>query len=48
MNFNYFIFRLDFGHKLYNPASSGTDRWIRPLKNVTKNMEMFFSIGYPF
>jgi len=48
MNFNYFIFRLDFGHKLYNPASSGTDRWIRPLKNITKNMEMFFSIGYPF
>ncbi|MBP1640078.1 MAG: hypothetical protein H6Q17_1661 [Bacteroidetes bacterium] len=48
MNFNYFIFRLDFGHKLYNPASSGTDRWIRPLRNIAKNMEMFFSIGYPF
>ncbi|MDP4202111.1 MAG: BamA/TamA family outer membrane protein [Bacteroidota bacterium] len=49
MNFNYFVLRFDFGYKLFNPASGGADnKWIRPMTNVKKNMNMFFAIGYPF
>ena len=48
LNFNYFIFRFDVGHKLYNPTDSGNSKWIEPLTNLGKNLAMFFSIGYPF
>lgn len=48
VNLNYFIFRLDVGHKLYNPGYESGERWIKPLSNITRNMTMFFNIGYPF
>jgi outer membrane protein assembly factor BamA len=48
LNFDYFIFRVDLGHKLYNPALAGIDGWIKPLSNPQKNMALFLAIGYPF
>jgi outer membrane protein assembly factor BamA len=48
LNLNYFVFRIDVGHKLYNPAYSGDNRWITPLSKMAKNVVPYFSIGYPF
>ena len=48
VNFNYFIFRLDLGHKLFNPAYTGKECWVSPLSNPGKNLALFFAIGYPF
>lgn len=48
VNFTYFIFRLDLGQKLFNPGYASGSRWVTPLSDVSKNMALFFSIGYPF
>ncbi|MDR2926999.1 MAG: BamA/TamA family outer membrane protein [Cytophagaceae bacterium] len=47
-DFKYFIFRLDPGIKLYDPASDAGKRW-RPFSNFGGNdMTFNFAIGYPF
>lgn len=45
-DFNYFLFRLDFGYKTYNPAREKGDRW---LKDVSFGKTVLnFGINYPF
>lgn len=45
-NFNYFIFRVDLGIKLRNPA---INKWITDYKSITHDdLGLSFAIGYPF
>lgn len=45
-DFNYFIFRLDFGYKVYNPAKEEDQRW---FKDVSFGKTVLnFGINYPF
>jgi outer membrane protein assembly factor BamA len=45
-DFDYFLFRLDLGWKIYNPALSGDQRW---FYNQDKNRPIFnIGINYPF
>lgn len=45
-DFNYFIFRLDFGYKMYNPAKIEGDRWFKDV-SLAKTV-LNFGINYPF
>ena len=45
-DFNYFVFRLDFGYKTYNPAKEKSERWFRDL-NFSRTV-LNFGINYPF
>ena len=45
-DFNYFVFRLDFGYKTYNPAKEQKERWLRDL-NFSRTV-LNFGINYPF
>jgi outer membrane protein assembly factor BamA len=45
-DFNYFIFRLDFGYKTYNPAKIESERWLKDL-NFSRTV-LNFGINYPF
>ena len=45
-DFNYFVFRLDFGYKVHNPARLEGDRW---FKDVSFGKTVLnFGINYPF
>ncbi len=44
LNFDYFIIRVDWGFKLYDPA--GTGRWVKPFSG--RDNALHFAIGYPF
>lgn len=46
LDFGFFLFRLDWGVKLYNPNWIDGHRWVRnlTLRNTTFN----FGVGYPF
>jgi outer membrane protein assembly factor BamA len=45
-DFNYFVFRLDFGYKTYNPAKIDSERWLRDV-NFSRTV-LNFGINYPF
>lgn len=45
-DFNYFVFRLDFGYKTYNPAKEQKERWLRDI-NFSRTV-LNFGINYPF
>lgn len=45
-DFNYFVFRVDGGFKLYNPALSRTERWRTPP--TKDDYAINLAIGYPF
>ena len=45
-DFNFFVFRLDFGYKTYNPARIQKNRWLRDI-NFSKTV-INFGINYPF
>lgn len=45
-DFNYFVFRLDFGYKTYNPAKEQNERWFRDI-NFSRTV-LNFGINYPF
>ncbi|ELI6454484.1 putative outer membrane lipoprotein [Flavobacterium psychrophilum] len=45
-DFKFFVFRLDFGFKTYNPAKLETERWFKEL-NLSKTV-VNFGINYPF
>ncbi len=45
-DFSFFIFRVDLGVKLYDPAKSRLERWRTPLN--TENYAFNLAIGYPF
>jgi outer membrane protein assembly factor BamA len=46
LNFSFFILRLDFGIKVYDPSETEGNRYVLPqeYKNVVAN----FGVGYPF
>jgi len=46
MDFNFFIFRMDMGVKLYDPAVISASKWVLP--SSFKNMAFHIAIGYPF
>lgn len=47
-DFTFFLFRVDLGMKVYDPALTGADRWrIRSIDNVD-DFALHFAIGYPF
>jgi len=46
MDFNFFIFRMDMGVKLYDPAVVSASRWVLP--SSFKDMAFHIAIGYPF
>jgi hypothetical protein len=45
MDFNFFLFRIDMGVKLYDPAAVSTPKWILPS---FKDVALHIAIGYPF
>jgi outer membrane protein assembly factor BamA len=45
-DFSFFVFRLDFGYKTYNPGRIENERWFRDL-NFAKTV-LNFGINYPF
>lgn len=45
-DFSFFVFRLDFGYKTYNPGRPENQRWFRDL-NFSKTV-LNFGINYPF
>ena len=45
-DFNFFVFRLDFGYKTYNPARIQNERWFRDI-NFSQTV-VNFGINYPF
>jgi outer membrane protein assembly factor BamA len=49
LDFDYFIFRLDLGFKLRDPAQEENNGWIPGARKITGNDFNFsFAIGYPF
>ncbi len=51
LNFNYFVFRVDFGVKLYDPSRISEGKQWRTVPNGLKwkdDMSLHFAIGYPF
>lgn len=48
-DFSYFIFRLDLGIKVRDPAINSGSRWIMGSRKLTRNdMTLNLGIGYPF
>ncbi len=45
MDFNFFLFRMDLGFKLHDPAAT-VQNWVAPTS--FKNMAFHIAIGYPF
>lgn len=46
LDFSFFVFRVDAGFKLYDPAQENNERW---RKKITRDDFAFhFAIGYPF
>lgn len=45
-DFSFFVFRLDFGYKTYNPGRPENDRWFKDL-NLSRTV-LNFGINYPF
>lgn len=47
LNFSFFVFRVDYGLKLYDPALPRQERW-RTKPTWKDDMALHFAIGYPF
>ncbi|WP_205728649.1 BamA/TamA family outer membrane protein [Flavobacterium sp. J27] len=45
-DFDFFVFRIDFGYKAYNPAKEESERWFRDI-NFSRTV-LNFGINYPF
>jgi len=48
MDFTFFVFRFDFGFKIYDPSISNGSRWLGMSAINFKDMTFNFGIGYPF
>ena len=47
-DFSFFIFRVDAGTKVYDPALSESKRFMFLKKNLWNNSAIYVAIGYPF
>jgi outer membrane protein assembly factor BamA len=48
LNFDFVLFRLDFGWKAYDPQETGLRRWAILRPNFRGNFAWHFGVGYPF
>lgn len=49
LNFDYFVIRLDWGLKAFDPSREPGERWrFVPGWNVLKDTALHFAVGYPF
>ena len=48
LDFNYFIFRIDFAQRLKDPAKPVGDRWVIGAEKNWFNPVLNLGIGYPF
>lgn len=46
-DFSFFVFRIDLGVKLYDPAQAGNDRW-RVSPKLNQDFALHLAVGYPF
>ena len=47
-DFNFFIFRMDAGTRVYDPARPAGDRFMFLKENLWRNSAAYVAIGYPF
>ena len=47
-DFSFFIFRLDAGTRVYDPAFPEGNRFVFPKKSIWSNSAAYIAIGYPF
>lgn len=49
LNFDYFVIRLDWGLKAFDPSRADGERWrFVPGWNILKDTALHFAVGYPF
>ena len=49
LNFDYFVIRLDWGIKAFDPSRGDGERWrFVPGWNILKDTALHFAVGYPF
>ena len=48
LDFSFFVFRFDFGVKVYDPSITGKSKWLGMEALKWKEMTFNFGIGYPF
>lgn len=49
LNFDFFVVRLDWGLKAFDPAAQQGERWrFTPSWNILKDTALHFAVGYPF
>lgn len=49
LNFDYFVLRLDWGIKAFDPSRGDGERWrFVPGWNIVKDTALHFAVGYPF
>ncbi|MBQ2026077.1 MAG: BamA/TamA family outer membrane protein [Paludibacteraceae bacterium] len=49
LNFDFFVVRLDWGLKAFNPAAAPGEKWrFTPSWNILKDTALHFAVGYPF
>lgn len=49
LNFDFFVVRLDWGLKAYDPSAAPGENWrFTPSWNILKDTALHFAVGYPF
>ncbi|GHT29837.1 membrane protein [Bacteroidia bacterium] len=48
LDFDFVLFRIDFGFKAYDPQEQGARRWAISRFNFNDNFAFHFGVGYPF
>ena len=48
LDFDFVLFRMDAGFKVYDPQEQGTRRWAISRPNLGHNFAWHFAVGYPF
>ncbi len=49
LNFDFFVVRLDWGLKAFDPAAAPGEKWrFTPSWNILKDTALHFAVGYPF